>query len=168
MGVTIPAVTTLSPSTMVLHTPKLEMTQYKLCFPNKLAQRSLLCSVFQVIALVSCQPRRYYSASEQRLAVFAYLACQCGNPRPWPESKLAQSFVQIIVHRYVLPGCTIKFTVVCRDRILIEAQNDIYFFHPWGSLKVIRLDFDVFGENHSGSNVQMDVGILLATRMVLI
>ena len=55
----------------------------------------------------------------------------------------------------VPPDCDIIWRFTCRDCISIEAQNDIYFFHPRGSLKVFRIDSNFFGESHSRSNVQM-------------
>ena len=112
--------------------------------------------------LVSCQPRRYYSASEQRLTAFAYLAYEGRKAQPWPESKLAQLFLGLIHWaEYVLPGYATIWRLRCLDCILIEAHDDIYHLRPSGSLKVLGLDCDILGETHSGLNVQMEVGMYL-------
>ena len=71
--------------------------------------------------------------------------------------------MQLIVHwvEYVPPDCDIIWRFTCLDRISIEAQNDIYFFRPRGSLKVSCLDSNYFAEIHCGLNVQMKVGMYL-------
>ena len=163
MAVSIEEWTILPESTWALQTPSLEMAHHKFCLSTKWAQRALLCIVCHPDRLVSCQSRRYYSASEQRQTVSTYLPYQWWKARPWLESKLIQLFLRLIVHwvEYVLPDCGTKIAIACLDRIFIEAQNDIYFFRSRGSLKVLCLDGDLFAENHCGLNVQKKVGMYL-------
>ena len=90
-----------------------------------MSAKSLILNVCHLNGLVSCQLRRYYLASEQRLTVFAYLAYE-------GESGVTQAAIQISTVIRTINGALSGIRAsslrlrnhMCLDCILIEDQND--------------------------------------------